>query len=284
MSTRAEYSLTDVLTPEELQTVEDPDDIREFPDAEVVEWDETSAVTTPGFSLASSMDRFQGSMTPDQRKLLEGFYGEFRENDEAIVFLDEDLRELLGDKAHARFPEDERAYPVALRSAAEAVDVIEEYDSMYAGDIADQFWRSIESNQAVVPALYDEEGVIDETAVSLIYADGVLGSDVNPTPEQMLRKGLEDPEEDLETEMKSVSENLESEGLYTETYPATDDEEAERYVSVVLPSDYDSVGWDRSGTSLVIEADGKSRLETLKESEEVLDAEENNGMYTLRIA
>ena len=99
---RVEYSLEDVLDPEDLQTLESSERIKEQPDTQPVHWDDMLAVTTPGSSIASSMDRFKpGFMTGPYRRIVQGLGSEFAENNERVVFVDEDLKDLLGDRAMA---------------------------------------------------------------------------------------------------------------------------------------------------------------------------------------
>lgn len=270
MSTRTEYSITDVLSSQELQKLGSPDIVRQEPDAEVIEWDEDSAVTTPGSSIAASMDRFKaGNMTPAQRNTLERFYSEFTESGERVVFVDEELRELLGDKAVARLMDFEEGYAVTVRSPEEAQEVIERYDQQYAGDVEQHFWDQVESNHAVMPALYDASGVIDETGISLMSGEGILKSDDGKNVDQLM-------EEDLEGE-------IDPNGINIARYEAPEAAEAEYFVDAMLPAGYEEVDHEVRRDSLVIEADGQKEMKSVPEINEVLGYEENNGIYTVEI-
>lgn len=270
MSTKTEYSITDVLSPQELQKLGSPDIVRQEPDAEVIEWEEDSAVTTPGSSIAASMDRFRaGNMTPAQRNTLEGFYSEFTEAGERVVFVDEELRELLGDKAVARLMDFDEGYAVAVRSPEEAQEVIKRYEQQYAGDVEEHFWDQIEANHAVIPALYDASGVIDQTGISMMSGEGILKSDDGKDADQLM-------EEDLEGQMDPNDINI-------TRYEAPESAEAEYFVDVMLPAGYEEVNHEVRRDSLIIKADEQREMKSIPEINEVLDYEENNGIYTVEI-
>lgn len=270
VSTRTEYSLDDVLTPEELQKLGNPDLVREEPDAQVAEWESVSAVTTHGASIASSMDRFSaGNLTPAQADTLEGLHREFTENGERVVFVSEKLRQLLGDKAVARLEDFDEGYAVAVRSPEEVEEVIERYSQQYTGNVEQHFRDRIESNHAVMPALYDASGVIDETGVALMEGEGILKSDDGKNLDQLMQQ-------DLEGEMDPNEINI-------NRYEAPEPADAEYFVDVMLPAGYEEVDHDVKRDSLVIEADGEKAMKSLPEINEVLDYEENNGIYTVEI-
>lgn len=269
MSTNTTYSLEDVLDPKELQKLGSPDEIREEPDAQVVEWDEALAVTTPGNSIASSMDRFKaGNLTPAQFRTLEGFYSEFTDNGERVVFVEHDVKELLGDQAMVMTQEFDEAYAVAVRTPEDAMDVIREYDQHYAGNVEQQFREEIDARHAVMPVIYNGDGVITETGVSLMGGNGVLTSDDSPSVNELLEK--------------DVSE-MEAEGLNMDTYPAPERAEADQYIDIRLPPGYDEATHHATNNSLIMEVDGEKQMKALTPGQEVIGYEENNGVYTIQI-
>jgi hypothetical protein len=270
VSTRTEYSITDVLSPQELQKLGSPDLVRERPDAEVVEWDGVSAVTAPATSIASSMDRFMaGRTTAAQENTLEGFYSEFTENDEKVVFVDKELRKLLGDQAVARIDNFEDSYAVAVRSPEEVQDVVERYDQNYAGNVEEFFWDQIQANHAVMPVLYTSAGVVPETAVSLMEGDGILQGEDGSTADELLSQELEG--------------QMDPDSLNITRYEAPEASEAEYFVDVMLPQGYDEADHEIRRNSLIVEADEQKAMESMPEVNEVLDYEENNGVYTVEI-
>lgn len=271
MSTRAEYTLEDVVENEEImQDIQETGESQDLPEAELrLLSGEDVAVTAPGVSLAASLDRFKGPMTPALGTSLNGFYGEFRENPgEAIVIVDEELKSLLGDEAVARFPEDDAGYAVDVRTPGEVVDTVDKYDGLYAGDLSGDFRDAIDNHRIAVPALYDETGVISETPVALMNTEGVAASDRNPEMDEML--GVE-----LEGEYRPDSIDVTSS-------PAPESEEAERYVDVLLPQQFEEVNHRVHEGDLYVQVDNTIDSQDVGELE-VTDAYENNGVYTLEL-
>lgn len=270
VSTGTRYSLDDVLTTEEIQKLGTPDKTEQRPDAEVNEWGRDVAVATAGTSVAASMDRFKaGNLTPAQARTLEGFYSEFVDNGQRVVFVDDELHELLGDQAFARIDEFDQAYAVSVQSPEEAEDVIEWYDENYAGDVVDTFWQEVEANHAVMPVVYNQEGVIDEAGIALMSGDGILRSEDSQSPDQWL-------EEDVEG-------SVDTEGLEMERYLAPDQAEASFYLDVQLPPQYEDAGYRVENNSLVVEVDDQQILESFMRQPEILGEEENNGIYSFKI-
>lgn len=270
MSTRTSYSLDDILTTEELQKLGTPDTTKQRPDAEVTEWENNSAVTTAGSSVAASMDRFRaGNVTPAQARTLEGFYSEFSDDGQRVVFVDDELHELLGDQAFARMEEFDQAYAVKVQSPEEAEDIITWYDENYAGDVEDTFWQEVKANHAVMPVVYDQEGVVDEIGISLMSGEGILRSDDSPAAEQLL-------EEDVEG-------SVDTESLQMQRYPAPEDVEASFYLDVQLPPQYDDAKYSIENNSIVVEVDDQKEIQSFIRPPEILGEEENNGVYTFEI-
>lgn len=271
VSTRAEYTLDDVLEDDEtLERFSDEGDVRDLPEAELRVLDEDGVVvTSPGVSLASTMDRFQGPMTPGLRSSINGFYGEFRQNPgEAVVVVDEELKRFLGEEAVARFPDDDAGYAVNVRTPDQVEEVVDEYGELYAGDLSDSFRHSIRKHRIAVPALYDEDGVIDETAMALMNADGVAASDRNPEINEMLAV-------DLEGDYTPNSIDI-------RTTPAPESEEAEKYVDVLLPQNYDNVRHTTHEGDLYIQVDNTVDSQSIGDLD-VGSVSENNGVYTLEL-
>ena len=271
VSTRAEYSLEDVLGDDELlEEFRVEGDVRDLPDAElrVVGRDDV-VVTSPGVSLAGSFDRFKGPMSPGLEASLNGFYGEFRDSSgDAVVIVGEELKRFLGDEAVARFPEDDAGYAVDVKVPGEVIDTVDMYDSFYAGDISGDFRKAIEDHRFVVPALYDETGVIPETAIALMNTEGVAVSDRTPEPDDLV--GME-----LEGEYSPDSMDISS-------VPAPDSGEVKMYVDVLLPPGYDEVRYGTSDGRVFIQA-GEVIDSTSIGDLEILDEEEKNGVYTLEL-
>jgi len=216
------------------------------------------------------MDRFKaGNMTRAQFQTLEGFYSEFTENRERVVFVEEDIKELLGDQAMATTQEFEDAYAVAVRTPEQAMEVIREYDQNYAGNVEEEFMEGINSRHAVMPVLYDESGVLTETGVSLMGGDGVLTSDDSPPIDQLMDKEIEGAVGPDRLEMN--------------TYPAQDSSEADCYIDVMLPPDYEHATHHTTNNSVIMEVDGEKQLEDIRPEQEVKGYKENNGVYTIEI-
>lgn len=271
MSTSSEYRFEDVVNSQTLQNLGTPESRENQPDAEIVRWDDFLAVTTPGSSIAASMDRFKaGNMTAPQRKTLQGFYNEFTDNNERVVFVDKSLKQLLGDQAMAVTSESDETYAVSVRSPQDALEVIEEYERNYAGDVEEEFWDEIDSRHALVPVMYDENGMITDTGLSLMDGEGIMSGDNGINADDLLEN------EEIRDSALNDSE--------LKKYPALDSEEAEKYVEVLLPPDYDEVDHWTHGQSLVIEVDGEAEhMETLTPASEVRDYGEKNGIYSIEI-
>lgn len=284
MSTRAEHSIDDVLTTEELEKLGKPDVVKDIPDAQVAQFEDTYAVTTPGSSIASSMDRFKaGNITPAQQSALEGFYGEFTENRERVVFVDDEIRELLGDEAVVKFGGVPEAYAVRVADPSEAADVVEKYDEQYAGNPSEYFWNEVESNRAVIPVIKDRAGVKDHAPISLMSGDGILRGENGQTAGEFLedilhRKPGELSEEDLEDTTPADPTEL-----ATQRYEAADDSEAEYVLDVMVPAGYDNAEFDTGPQSLIVESGDQRELISFPENPEIVDYEENNRIYTVRI-
>lgn len=271
MATGVEYRLEDVLEDDEvLEDFRGEGDVRDFPDAELRVVDESSVVVTaPGVSLADSLDRFKGPMSPGLRSSLNGFYGEFRDSPgDAVVIVDEELKKFLGDEAIARFPEDDAGYAVAVRSPEEVESKIDEYDRFYTGDLSGDFRDAIGQHRIAVPALYDESGVISETAMSLMKAEGLAISDRSPDPGDLLGT-------DLEGEYSPDSMDITS-------TPAPGSEDVQRFVDVLLPPGYDEVRYGTSEGRLFIQADDVIDSTGIGDLE-VVNEREKNGVYTLEL-
>ena len=270
VSKEVKYSLEEVLNPEDLQNLESPQRIEQQPDAQVVHWEDMLAVTTPGNSIASSLDRFDaGDMTMPQFRTLRGFYGEFTENNEHVVFVNEELKELLGDQAMAITQGVEEAYPVAVRSPEDALDVVTNYDQNYAGNVEQEFWEEINSRHAVAPVLYNEEGMISDTGMALMGSEEMISGDETMTAEQILQEDVS---------LREMG------GADLQTHEAPESAEAERYVDIMLPPNYNEVDHYEEGSSLVIQIDGQNQLvKGLIPSHEVVDYTENNGVYTIEL-
>ena len=278
VSNEIEYSLEDVLDHEELQKFETPQKIEQQPDAQVVHWDDMLAVTTPGSSIASSMDRFKaGDMNLSHFRTVQGFASEFTENNEQLVFVNADLKELLGDQAMAVTQETDQTYAVAVRTPEEALDTVRKYDRNYAGDVEGDFWDEITSRHAVMPVLYNsDDELVSDTGVALMGGRGVMTGDDSITAEQLL-------EED-EVPREARAESMDTTEAELDSYPAPDSVEAERYVDVMLPPGYKQIGHQENDTTLVIEIDGeKQMLETISQDQSVLDYHERNGVYSIEL-
>lgn len=271
MSTRANYTIEDVVDHQTLQILGIPEERQEKPDAEVVRWDDFLAVTTSGSSIAASMDRFKaGEMTEPQFSTLEGFYNEFTENGEQVVFVDDSLKELLGDQAMAVTSEFDEAYAVSVKSPQDALEVIEQYERNYAGDVERDFWEEIDSRHAMVPVMYDNEGLLNSTGISLMGGEGIIQADDGITADDLLEEETMQGSALIETEVKR--------------YDAMDAENADRYVDVLLPPDYEEVDHWLDESNLVIDIDGEAEvMETLSPGETVLGYGERNGIYSLEI-
>ncbi|QKQ98393.1 hypothetical protein GKQ38_02600 [Candidatus Nanohaloarchaea archaeon] len=272
MSTKSKYSLDDVLTPQELQTLQTPDNIDERPDAEVVEWGDTSAVTTPGFSIASSIERFQGgNLSPAQESALRGFSNEFSEHGENVLFMDDELREVLGDEVVARVQGFEEAYVAKVLSPDQAMDIVERYDDQYLGDVVQRFGEEIDSNHAVLPAIYNDTGLIEERPVALMEGEGLMAGEDSIPVEKM----LDEEEDDVgKVDPQSIS---------MKRYPAPEDVEASFYLDVQLPAHYDEASYQVENNSIVIEADGQKELQSFATPPEIIEEDENNGVYSFEI-
>ncbi|MFB6116385.1 MAG: hypothetical protein ABEK10_02625 [Candidatus Nanosalina sp.] len=271
MSTRAKYTLADVLEDDEImQDFEGEGDVRDLPDAELrLMGEDNVVVTAPGISLADSLDRFKGPMSPDLRSYLNGFYGEFRETPgEAVVVVDQELKQFLGDEAVARFPEDDAGYVVDVKAPEEVEETVEKYDSHYTGDLSGDFHDSVRQHRFAVPALYDESGVIPETAMALMNAEGVAVSDRNPDAEELL-------ETDLEGEYDPNSMDM-------NTLPAPGSEDVEKYVDVLLPPGYEEVRYATSEGRLFVQADDTFDSTDIGDLE-VVNERKKNGVYTLEL-
>lgn len=269
MSEQFDYSIEDILSTEELETLGRPEEVHHMPDAQVVEWEEDKAVTAPGFSIASSMDRFKaGSLNFHHRQALEGFYSEFVENGERVIFADEELRDIVGERAVARVEGFEDAYAVQVRPPEDALEVVRRYDSEYTGDVEEEFWTRIDANNAVIPVTYDLDGVVDETGISLMAGEGVMASeDIHSL----------DSEEDVEA--KRIDEDLR-----INRYEAPEDSDASYHVEVLLPPGFDDISHEIINKGIVIDVDGERELESLPRDMNILDYGENNGIYTVELS
>lgn len=271
MSTTSKNTLDDVLNPEELESLGKPEETSTVPDAEITEWQDTTAVTAPASSIAASMDRFRaGNLTPSQASALEGFHSEFVDSGEQVVFVADEIREILEDQAYARLDEDERAYAVNVQPAEEALDVIREYDQAYAGDVEEDFWQDIESNRFVVPVNYNMQGVIPEAPMAVMGSSNLIMSEVDS--ELAMDEMLED------------EERYGREDLFINTYSTSQISESDYHVEIAPPSDFDQMEYSVENGSLEINIDGNThRVKNLGRGITVIGEEERNGRYTVKL-
>ncbi|WEL23341.1 hypothetical protein [Candidatus Nanohalovita haloferacivicina] len=285
MSTSAEHSIEDVLTTEELEKLGKPDVLEEIPDAQVARFGDTSAVTTPGSSIASSMDRFKaGNMTPAQRRTVEGLYSDFADGGERVIFASDEVRDLLGEEAVVKMAGFPQAYAVRVADPQEVADKVDEYDDQYAGNPSEYFWDEIDNNRAVMPAIYDGNGVKDSAPVTLMSGDGVLRSEDGMTAGQFVQNILHAKQGELSEDDLEDTEVADPTEIATQRYRAPDSSEAEYELDVMMPSGYEEANFDVGPQSLVIEVDGEKEIVNFPDHPEVLDYEENNGVYTFRIS
>lgn len=284
MSTRAEHSIDDVLTTEELEKLGKPDALEEIPDAQVARFGDTYAVTTPGSSIASSMDRFKaGNLTPAQASALNGFYGEFNENGERVVFVEDEIRELLGEEAVVKMGGFPNAYAVRLADPEEAAEAVERYDDQYAGNTSEYFWNEVENNRAVMPVIKDQQGVRESTPVSLMSGDGILRSENGVTAGEFVENILQRNQGELSEEDLEDTEAANPNNLSTQRYPAPDNSEAEYILDIMMPAGYDEPEFKSGPQTLVVDVDGQKEMINFPSNPKVLGYEENNGVYTLEI-
>lgn len=261
------YGIDDILTVEELESLGSPDSLWEMPDAQVFEWGDNIAVATPGFSIASSMDRFAGPMNRPQVQALEGFYSEFTEDGKRVVIAGEELRDLVGDKAVARIQGFDESYAVNVRTPDEVTDAISRYHEQYAGDVEGDFWSKVDANNALLPVVYSQEGVVPEMGVALMQGEGMMvSSDVSN----------EDIFEEVEN---STIQN----DIHLDRHKAPDSAEAEYFVDIMLPPEYDEVTHEVVEQGIIIDIDGERLLESFPESVSIQDYSERNGLYTIEL-
>lgn len=267
MATESDYNIDDILTTEELESLGSPEDSWDMPDAQVFEWDDEVAVATPGFSIASSMDRFAGPMNRPHFQALEGFNSQFTDNSRRAVIAGEDLRTLVGEKAVARIQGFDESYAVDVRSPDEVLEIIQDYDENYSGQVEEEFWSKLENNNAVLPVIYSTEGVIPQTGIALMEGEGVMtSSDETPT-------GL----------MNEVDHSTVDHNVQVDRYEAPEAAEAEYFVDVMLPPEYDDVNHALVEQGLVIDVDGEKTIENFSGERDIHSYSENNGVYTVEL-
>lgn len=267
MATEPDYSIDDILSVEELENLGSPHSVWEMPEAQVFEWDDEIAVATPGFSIASSMDRFAGPMNRPQFQALEGFNSEFTENGRRVVIAGDELRAMVGDQAIARIEGFDESYAVDVRSPDEVIDKIREYHENYSGDVKGDFLSRLDDNNAVLPVIYSNDGVVAQRGVALMEGDGVMMS------------SDESPEEIFERLEQGKVQN----DIHVDRYEAPDSAEAEYFVDVMLPSNYEDVDHALVNQGLVIEVDEEQVMESFLGDREVHNYSENNGLYTVEL-
>ena len=269
VSEQPESVIGKILTVDELENLGAPEQVREIPEAQVVEWEDGTAVATPSFSIAGSMDRFlAGNLSDLQENTLEGFHSEFSEGGNKVVYADEDIRSVVGDQAVARVY-GIGEFSVDVRPPEDALEVIRDYDKQYAGYVDVDFWDRIDSRNAVVPVVYNQGGVVPQTHVALMESEGMVPTEDTLSSEEIL---------DREIESSNIGQELQ-----TERYEAPDDSEAEYVVDVILPQGYDEVGYATVPTGLMVEVDGEQHLENLPGDFEVDSYRENNGVCSFEL-
>lgn len=270
MSTRPKYGIRDNLEPEEIEKLPTHEKVRQAPDAQIVEWPDSSAITTPAAPLAWSIDRLKGGgMTPPHYDTLSGFSNEFSENGEPVVIAGKDLRDILGNKAIAKLGELGRVYAVDVRRPREVSDTVDQYKQNYAGNPQEFLSDEIASNHVVMPVLFDESGVIRETPITLMDAEGILQSDRGMTAGEL-----------IETELEGTTDIG---GMESEKYRAPEDERAEYCLDVMLPPGYDKVDHTVIDDLIIVETEEEKLMETFSDLNEVINYKETNGIYTIEV-
>jgi len=273
VSTNSRYNIEDVVSQENLQALGEPDQRQIHPEAEIIESGDFTAVTTAGSSIAASIPRLSlGEMDRSRYKLLEGFHGEFADHSENIVFVDESLKNILGDQAIATTENIDNTYAVSVRGPEDALEVVEKYQDQYGGSIEQDFINDIESRRAAIPVLYDKGVLAPEMGITIIDAEEeVIQGDIGLTGDELLEE-----EESLSANNLSESDVLK--------YPAPEESRAERCIEILLPQGYDEVDYWHDRRNLVVNVDGNPEFEeSLNVGDSVLGYEENNGFYRLEI-
>ena len=270
VSKQPELGIDEILTTDEQENLGKPERVTRIPEAEVVEWEDGTAVATPGYSIAASMDRFlAGNLGDLQQKALEGFHGEFADGRNKVVYADEDVRDILGDQAVARIQGIGKTFPVDVRPPEDALEVVRRYDQDYTGDVEREFWDRINANNAVVPVIYDMGGVMPKTGIALMESEGMIAREDSISSEELLDNDLESQEID--------------DGLQIERYEAPEESDAEYFVEVLLPPGSDNLDYDTFTNGLAVSADGQTEMHNLPGNYDIIDHSENNGLYRFEL-
>jgi hypothetical protein len=276
VSTKSQHNLTDVLNPDELENLDSPEIVDEVPNARISEWEDMTAVVSPGKSIAGYMDRFRaGSITPMQRKTLNGLHSDIVGDRSQAIFMSEELKDRVGDKAYVRLGNDDQTFAVDIRTPEEVYDTLEKYQEQYAGDVIQMFEEDIESNNIVLPVNYEEgEGVLREAPTAVVTGPEVMANEVEPM--QMVDAMLE-PEE-----VENLSENRD---LNVYSREAGGDTEAE-YEVEVMASGYEVNDYHMHKGNLIMETpEGVARAGFIDKdlAGEAEITGENNGVYTVEV-
>lgn len=277
VSTNSKHDLTDVLNPDELENLKSPEAVDEVPNARVSEWEDMTAVVSPGRSIAGYMHRFNvNDITPRQRKMLNGLHSDIVGDRSQAVFMSDDLKGVVGDKAYVRLSNNDRTFAVDVRSAEDVYETLEKYEEQYADDVIQSFEKDIEANNIVLPVNYDEEGVLSEVPAAVMTGPEVMANEVEPM--QMVRSMLE-PEE--------VNDLMDKSGyLRAHSTEATTSSDAEYEVEVMVPPDCEVEGYQVETGYLIMETEnGLSQVEFIDNdlAGEAEIAGENNGVYTVEV-
>lgn len=265
-----EHGVEELLTPSEREELGEPQDFHEMPEAEVVEWEDGTVVATPGYSIASSMDRFMaGNLSDLGQETFDGFHSEFSDNGEYVMFLKEDLQDKVGDKAVVKVPGINKTLPVDVRSPEEALEVVRNYDHKYIGDVEDEFWEKIRMRNAVVPVMYNDSGVIPETQMALMESDGIITSNEGLSSEDLLEESELDSDEETDIQI--------------ERYEAPEEADGEYFVEVLPPQGSDTLEYETTKQTFAVSIDGQAALQDMPGEFEVIDESENNGLYRFEL-
>ena len=270
MSTSTKHSLGDVLEPEKLEELGKPEATTQVPDAELTEWDDMSAVTAPVSSIAASMDRFRaGNLNPAHANALQGFHGEFTDSGEQVVYVGDELKDLIGDQAYAWLGHRDDTFAVRVESAEEALDVIRKYDEQYTGDVEGEFWNAIESNQFAIPVNYDTTGVVPQEGMVVMGTEDLIMSDMDN--QAAMDQILEPGEHYTDGEVN----------VYTERTP--ENPEFDYQVDFAFPREHGEVDYRVENGSLIIDSGNTAKAVNNLGDVDIIASEERNGRYTVKL-
>lgn len=274
MSTE-QHSLSNVIEPDTLQTLGNPDTTWREPDAEIAEWEDMKAVTAPGYSAASSIDRLKGRINPLQLRMLEGFDRQVTGSSNRVVFVGDRLKNILGDKALAKPGNlEETTFSVEVRLVEELADRVAEYREMSAKDPVETVYEKAESNDIITSYIADPDSayLLEQTPMALFTLKDrqqVLSGDDNLALVNKILDEEEKPEQHQEA-LIEVYEAEENKYNVTAQLPPTQDDIQVKITDGAIEFTVNNETYDKDHA-------------LINSDDQIKEIEQNNGIYNLKI-